>query len=74
MSGFSAVGDAVNVAHRLGEAAGAGELIVGGDELSLAGPPVADVRGAWEQRQLQVKGRDEPVRAWSLQLQPVPVA
>ena len=69
VAGFSAVGDAVNVAHRLGEAAGAGELIVGGDELSFDEPPAPEADGAWEKRELQVKGRDEPVRAWSLRLQ-----
>lgn len=74
VSGFSAVGDAVNVAHRLGEAAAPGELIVGGDGLSFAEPPTPEAGGRWEERELQVKGRDEPVRAWSLRLPPVPVA
>lgn len=74
VTGFTAVGDAVNVAHRLGEAAGAGELIVGGDELSFSEPPPIEGGGAWEQRELQVKGREEPVRAWSLRLQPAAVA
>lgn len=72
VSGFSAVGDAVNVAHRLGEAAGPGELIVGGDELSFAEPP--EPGGVWKQRELQVKGRDQAVRAWSLRPQPAAVA
>jgi adenylate cyclase len=74
VAGFSAVGDAVNVAHRLGEAAGVGELMVGGDELSFTEPPSDEPGGAWEQRELQVKGRAEPVRAWSLRLQPVAAA
>jgi adenylate cyclase len=74
VSGFSAVGDAVNVAHRLGEAAAAGELMVSGDELSLTEPPAADPGGTWEQRELQVKGREGAVRAWSLRLQPTPAA
>jgi adenylate cyclase len=74
VSGFSAVGDAVNVAHRLGEAAGAGELIVGGDELSAGAPPSSAAGEVWELRDLQVKGRDEPVRAWSLRLQPAAAA
>lgn len=74
VSGFSAVGDAVNVAYRLGEAAGAGELMVGGDELRFAEPPTRATGEAWEKRELQVKGRDEPVRAWSLRLQPIAVA
>ena len=71
---FSAVGDAVNVAHRLGDAAGVGELMVAGDELSFAEPPGPEPGGAWEQRDLQVKGRDQPVRAWSLRLERVAVA
>jgi len=74
VSGFSAVGDAVNVAHRLGEAAGAGELIVSGDELSAGAPPSSAAGEIWELRDLQVKGRDEPVHAWSLRLQPAAAA
>jgi adenylate cyclase len=72
VTGFSAVGDAVNVAHRLGEAAGPGELLMGGDQLSFTEPPTTDAGESWEQRQLRVKGRDEPVLAWSLQLEAVP--
>ena len=74
VSGFSAVGDAVNVAHRLGEAAAAGELMVGGDELGFVEPPAAEPGGTWEQRELQVKGRDQAVRAWSLRLRSPAVA
>jgi len=74
VAGFSAVGDAVNVAHRLGEAASAGELMVGGDELGFDQPPAAEPGGIWEQRELQVKGRDQAVRAWSLRLQSPVVA
>jgi adenylate cyclase len=74
VSGFSAVGDAVNVAHRLGEAAGPGELIVGGEELSTGQPPSSGPGDAWEERELQVKGRDQPVHAWTLRLQPAAVA
>lgn len=68
VAGFTAVGDAVNVAHRLGEAAGAGELIVGGDELSGDSPPVALPGDEWQMRELQVKGRDQTVKAWRLRL------
>ncbi len=67
VAGFSAVGDAVNVAHRLGEAAGPGELIVAGDDL-VGEPPAAASGEVWEMRELQVKGRDRPVRGWSLKL------
>lgn len=73
VAGFSAVGDAVNVTHRLGEEAAAGELLVAGDELSFDGPPATEPNGTWERRELQVKGRDRPVRAWSLRLEPVAV-
>lgn len=74
VAGFTAVGDAVNVAHRLGEAAGAGELIIGGDDLSFAEAPSDEPGAAWEQRELQVKGREGAVRAWSLRLRPVAAA
>jgi adenylate cyclase len=74
VAGFSAVGDAVNVAHRLGEAAGAGELMVSGDDLSFSEPPSPEPGQSWELRELQVKGRDQPVRAWGLRLEPVAVA
>jgi hypothetical protein len=30
--------------------------------------------GRWEQRELQVKGREEPVRAWSLRPQAAALA
>ena len=70
VAGFSAVGDAVNVAHRLGEAAAAGELIVAGDELNASEPPKATAGETWQRRELQVKGRDRPVQAWSLRLEP----
>ncbi len=39
VAGFSAVGDAVNVAHRLGESAGAGELIVAAETATQAALP-----------------------------------
>jgi hypothetical protein len=42
--------------------------MVGGDDLSFAEPPVEEPSGSWEQRELQVKGRDQAVRAWSLRL------
>ena len=74
VAGFSAVGDAVNVAHRLGEAAAAGELRVGGDELRFDEPPAAEPGATWEQRELQVKGRDQAVRAWSLRLESAALA
>ena len=65
VAGFSAVEDAVNVAQRLGEGAAAGELLVAGDELPFTGPG-GEAGEGWEMRELQVKGRDQAVRAWSL--------
>jgi class 3 adenylate cyclase len=60
----------VNIAHRLGEAAGAGELVVGGDDLSPDAPPSSGPGEAWERSELRVKGRDQPVSAWRLRLEP----
>lgn len=68
VAGFSAVGDAVNVTHRLGGAAAAGELLVAAETAAQA---KLDVAGeAWEQRALAVKGRDEAVDAWALHIPP----
>ncbi len=66
VASFTAVGDAVNVAHRLGEAAGPGELIVAAETIAKAGfEPAAGV-DPWEERELSVKGRDQAVRGWAL--------
>ena len=48
----------------------AGELIVAGDELNVGEPPSPATGETWERRELQVKGRDRPVQAWSLRLEP----
>ena len=57
---FTAVGDATNVAARLGAAAGPGELFVS-YEAARAGE--LDAQGL-EQRHLQVKGRVQPLDVW----------
>jgi adenylate cyclase len=70
VAGFSAVGDAVNVTHRLGGEAAAGELLVAAESLRQAGlDPVASGEG-WQTRELSVKGREGPVQAWSLRIAP----
>jgi adenylate cyclase len=72
VAGFSAVGDAVNVTHRLGGEAAAGELLVSAETLKQAGfdPQASGER--WQARDLSVKGRDQAVRAWSLHIDPRP--
>ena len=53
---FTALGDAVNVAARLGSAAGAGELVV-----SAAAWDAADDPATIERRSIEVKGRTAPL-------------
>jgi adenylate cyclase len=65
VSTFSAVGDAVNVAHRLGEAATAGELLISAKTAAQAGLVADGGSPAWTMRSLSVKGREEPVETWS---------
>ena len=70
VASFSAVGDAVNVAARLGGEAAAAELLVSEATVAQAGfDPAASGEG-WEMRELSVKGRDQSVRAWSLRVAP----
>jgi class 3 adenylate cyclase len=70
VASFSAVGDAVNVAHRLGEAASAGELIVAAHTVAKANFDPAASAESWEHRELSVKGRDKAVGAWALHIAP----
>jgi adenylate cyclase len=65
VAGFSAVGDAVNVAYRLGEAAAAGELLVSAEAATQAAFDPSASGERWEARELSVKGREEPVQVWS---------
>jgi adenylate cyclase len=55
---FTALGDTVNVAARLGSDAGAGELLVSASAWRAAGRDEAGV----ERRRLAVKGRTEPLQ------------
>jgi class 3 adenylate cyclase/tetratricopeptide (TPR) repeat protein len=64
------VGDAVNVAARLQQGAARGEILIGDSTYRLA----RDVVTAATQRSLDVKGKDEPVQAWSvIEITPEPV-
>lgn len=68
VAGFSAVGDAVNVAHRLGEAAAGGELLVAAEAAAQAAFDPGSSGEPWEARELSVKGRGQAVSAWSLHI------
>ncbi len=57
-----ATGDAVNVAARLEQAAKPGEVLVGAETLGL----VRAVVEVGEERRLELKGKSEPVAAYSL--------
>jgi len=74
VAAFSAVGDAVNVAHRLGDAAAAGELLVSAETAAQATFDPAASGEDWVQRELSVKGRDQAVPVWSLQIPAVAAA
>jgi adenylate cyclase len=56
---FTALGDTVNTTARLSSAAGTAEIVVGAASVTAAGA----IEGIGEERQLQVKGRQEPVAA-----------
>jgi class 3 adenylate cyclase len=57
-----AAGDAVNVAARLEQAAGAGEILLGPETRALVG----EVVEVGEERLLELKGKSEPVPAYPL--------
>jgi adenylate cyclase len=58
---FTALGDAVNVASRLGSEAGPAELLVSAAAASAARVETA----ALESRRLELRGRTEPLDAWA---------
>jgi len=58
---FTALGDAVNVASRLGAEAGAGELLLSAHTAASAG---LDTTGP-APRRLELRGRSEPLEAWA---------
>ena len=61
---FTALGDAVNVASRLGSEAGAGELLISAAAASGAGLPTDGLVA----RRLVLRGREEPLDVWAEQI------
>jgi len=61
---FTALGDNVNIAARLASQAGAGEILVSEAAYSAAGLDLGNL----EHRQLEVKGKDEPIGVWALRI------
>jgi adenylate cyclase len=58
---FTALGDAVNVASRLGSEAAAGELLLSQATVAAARVPTDGL----DARRLELRGRAEPLDAWS---------
>jgi adenylate cyclase len=58
---FTALGDAVNVASRLGSEAAAGEILISSTTAAGAGIQTDGL----EARQLDLRGRTEPLDAWA---------
>lgn len=67
---FTALGDAVNAASRLGSDAAAGEILLS-DASARAASLVTD---GLESRRMRLRGRDEPLDAWSLPVASAAVA
>lgn len=62
---FTALGDAVNVASRLGSEAGPGEMLMSAQTATAAGLDTT----ALDHRTLQLRGRVEPLEVWSERVQ-----
>lgn len=58
---FTALGDAVNVASRLGSEADAGEILISASAVGAADLPTSGLAA----RHLELRGRSEPLEAWS---------
>lgn len=58
---FTALGDAVNVASRLGSEAGAGEVLLSAATVASAGLATEGL----EARRLELRGRTQPLDAWA---------
>ncbi len=68
VSDFTALGDPVNAASRLGSEAGAGEVLISGRTVEVAGLSTADL----ELRRLELRGRTEPLDVWAERVEPTP--
>ena len=62
---FTALGDAVNVASRLGSEAGAGEILVSASAAAAADLSTAGL----EARSLDLRGRSEPIDTWVVSIE-----
>jgi adenylate cyclase len=70
---FTAIGDAVNLAHRLLENAGPGQIVISEDTLRACQPHMDTVNarlGALVRERLQVKGRSEATWAYRITRSP----
>jgi adenylate cyclase len=65
---FTALGDAVNTASRMGSAASAGELLISDTAARGSRTPTESLEG----RRLELRGRVEPLDAWAEQVAPAP--
>jgi adenylate cyclase len=63
---LTALGDAVNVAARLGSEAAAGELIISDSTVNRAGVNT----DKFERRTVDLKGKSEPIDVWVLHVEP----
>lgn len=65
---FTALGDAVNVASRLGSEAGAGEILISSRAAAAAELPIDGLRS----RRVELRGRSEPLEVWAEHIEAAP--